>query len=263
MPLICIASPKGGVGKTTLTAGLAFALQRLGRPVTVIDFDVQNTLRLHFAVALGDPRGYVAHAGQPDWQSLALHTPGGIGVLPYGSVSEAQRLRFEAHLADTPGFLKETLRGLLSIPHMVALADTPPGPSPALKALNAIADLRIAVLLADAASASLLPQIEQGLFYAPQGSRSSLPVMYVINQVDRRRRLSADTTEFMCAQLQASLLGLVHRDEALAEALASQLSIYAFDPGSAAAHDLDAIARRLERLLDGPCSRTSDIRLQG
>ncbi|MFB8830810.1 cellulose synthase operon protein YhjQ/BcsQ [Azotobacter sp. CWF10] len=41
----------------------------------------------------------------------------------------------------------------------------------------------------------------------------------------------------------------MHRDEALAEALASQESIFAFDPGSAAAHDLDTIARRLGRLL--------------
>ncbi|MFD2407480.1 cellulose synthase operon protein YhjQ/BcsQ [Azorhizophilus paspali] len=41
----------------------------------------------------------------------------------------------------------------------------------------------------------------------------------------------------------------MHRDEALAEALASQQSIFAFDPGSAAAHDLDTIARRLGELL--------------
>ncbi|MGV6475667.1 cellulose biosynthesis protein BcsQ [Azotobacter vinelandii] len=263
MPLICIASPKGGVGKTTLTAGLAFALQRLGLPVTVIDFDVQNALRLHFAVALGDLRGYVAHAEQSDWRRLALQTSGGIGLLPYGMVGEAQRLRFEALLAETQGFLEEALRGILSIPRMVVLADTPPGPSPALNALNAIADVRIAVLLADAASVSLLPQIEQGFFYVPQATRSPLPVLYIINQVDRRRRLSADTTELMRARLQGSLLGLVHRDEALAEALASQQSIFAFDPSSAAAHDLDTIARRLGRLLGDLEPHASGVRRQG
>lgn len=263
MPLICIASPKGGVGKTTLTAGLAFALQRLGLPVTVIDFDVQNALRLHFAIALGDPRGYVAHAEQPDWQSLVLQTPSGVGVLPYGTVSEAQRLRFEACLTETPALLEKALRGLLSTPQMVVLADTPPGPSPALNALNAIADIRIAVLLADAASASLLPQIEQGLFYSSKGARSPLPVIHIVNQVDRRRRLSADATEFMRTRLRGSLLGLVHRDETLAEALASQQSIFSFDAGSAAAHELDAIARRLGRLLGSLKPRTSEMRRQG
>jgi len=264
MPLICIASPKGGVGKTTLTAGLAFALQRLGYPVSVIDFDVQNALRLHFAIPLGDPRGYVAHAEQHDWQRLALQTPNGIRVLPYGAASTAQRLRFEARLAEAPRMLEEALGGLLAIPNMVVLADTPPGPSPALDALNAIADIRIAVLLADAASASLLPQIEQGFFYPAQGAGSSVPVLYILNQVDRRRRLSADTTEFMCSRLKTSLLGRAHRDEALAEALASQLSIFAFDPGSASAHELDRIARQLGQTIGSLKPRTSSgIRLQG
>ena len=31
MPLICVCSPKGGVGKTTLAANLAWALARAGR----------------------------------------------------------------------------------------------------------------------------------------------------------------------------------------------------------------------------------------
>jgi hypothetical protein len=49
MPLICVCSPKGGVGKTTLTANLAYALARSGSKVLALDFDVQNALRLHFA----------------------------------------------------------------------------------------------------------------------------------------------------------------------------------------------------------------------
>ena len=48
MSLICFASPKGGVGKTTLAANVADAMRRQGRRVLVMDFDPQNTLRLHF-----------------------------------------------------------------------------------------------------------------------------------------------------------------------------------------------------------------------
>lgn len=40
MPLICVCSPKGGVGKTTLTANLAYAFSRAGSKVLAIDFDV-------------------------------------------------------------------------------------------------------------------------------------------------------------------------------------------------------------------------------
>ena len=40
MPLICVCSPKGGVGKTTLAANLAWALARAGSKVLALDFDV-------------------------------------------------------------------------------------------------------------------------------------------------------------------------------------------------------------------------------
>lgn len=48
MPLICVCSPKGGVGKTTLAANLAYSLARTGSKVLALDFDVQNALRLYF-----------------------------------------------------------------------------------------------------------------------------------------------------------------------------------------------------------------------
>lgn len=57
MPLICVCSPKGGVGKTTLAANLAYSLARTGSKVLALDFDVQNALRLHFGVPLSDERG--------------------------------------------------------------------------------------------------------------------------------------------------------------------------------------------------------------
>ena len=60
MPLICVSSPKGGVGKTTLVANLAYALARAGNKVLALDLDVQNSLRLHFGVPFSDERGYVA-----------------------------------------------------------------------------------------------------------------------------------------------------------------------------------------------------------
>ncbi len=59
MCIICIASPKGGVGKTTMAANIAYAIQRLGHRVIVIDFDNQNAVRLHFGMPLSDSSGYV------------------------------------------------------------------------------------------------------------------------------------------------------------------------------------------------------------
>ena len=73
MPLICVCSPKGGVGKTTLAANLAYSLARTGSKVLALDFDVQNALRLHFGVPLSDERGYVAKALElHDWSQCVL-----------------------------------------------------------------------------------------------------------------------------------------------------------------------------------------------
>ena len=96
MPLVCVCSPKGGVGKTTMAANLAHALARGGSKVLAIDFDVQNALRLHFGVPLADGRGFVAKSAESsDWSQSILTTGGNIFVLPYGEVSEEQRVEFE------------------------------------------------------------------------------------------------------------------------------------------------------------------------
>ncbi|MFC3608664.1 cellulose biosynthesis protein BcsQ [Stutzerimonas tarimensis] len=246
MPLICLSSPKGGVGKTTLTANLAFALRRQGMPVTVIDFDVQNTLRLHFGIPLGDPNGFVAHAlDQSNWRHHALAGSEGVGVIPYGRADELQRMRFERRLSEDPGLAARGLQHLLAVPDMVVLADTSPGPSPALKALDRLADIRLVVLMPDAASASLMPQIEQGHFLSLHQ-----PVHYILNQVDRRRRLNQDTTEMFRARLGTSLLGMVRRDEALAESLAMQLPVFASAPACASAHDIGLIGQQIGELIE-------------
>ena len=58
MPIVCFASPKGGVGKTTLAANIAGRLAQTGQRTLVLDLDPQNALRLHFGIPLSDPAGY-------------------------------------------------------------------------------------------------------------------------------------------------------------------------------------------------------------
>jgi cellulose biosynthesis protein BcsQ len=129
MPLICVCSPKGGVGKTTLTANLAYALARSGSKVLALDFDVQNALRLHFGVPLSDERGYVAKSAESsDWSQFVLTAGGNIFVLPYGEASEDQRLVFEERLTNDEHFLIRGLNTLLNYPGLIIVADFPPGP---------------------------------------------------------------------------------------------------------------------------------------
>ncbi|MDJ0024916.1 cellulose biosynthesis protein BcsQ [Pantoea eucrina] len=249
MPLVCVCSPKGGVGKTTMAANLAWSLARAGSKVLAIDFDVQNALRLHFGVPLQDGRGFVARSEeQADWSQSILTTGGNIFVLPYGDVTEEQRERFEHKLASDTHFLRRGLDTVLNYPGLVIVADFPPGPGPALKAMQQLADMHLVVMLADTASVSLLPQIENNrMINQPLNNKHGH--YFVLNQSDNRRNISREVTSFMQQRLGDSLLGVVHRDESVAEANASQQSVYDFSPASAAAFDIELVAKRVANLL--------------
>lgn len=245
MPLICVCSPKGGVGKTTLTANLIYALARTGSKVLALDFDVQNALRLQFGVPVADERGYVAASSESsDWSQSVLSATSNIFVLPYGEVSEPQRLAFEDKLVHDEHFVSRGLNALLNYPGLIIIADFPPGPSPALKALSPLADLHIITLLADSASMAVLPHVENNrLTGASLNQRQG--EYFVINQTDSRRQVSRDIAAFMEERLGNRLLGVIHRDESVIEANASQKSIFDFNPNSAAAFDIEIIAKKI------------------
>jgi cellulose biosynthesis protein BcsQ len=72
---------------------------------------------------------------------------------------------------------------------------------------------------------------------------------FVLNQSDNRRHISRDVTAFMQQRLGDRLLGVINRDESVAEANASQQSIFDFSPASAAAFDIELISKRVAALL--------------
>lgn len=259
MTLICVASPKGGVGKTTLTANIAYTLQRQGFNVTVIDFDSQDALKLHFGIAFNDSQGYVVEAtSKPYWHEMVKTTSSGIDVLAYGHATREERYRFESFLANNPKALYQALKGFYDSQDDVLLIDTPPGHSVALDAVCQLKPLCITVLLADSASLAVLPSIEEGSFYPKSTSRHSY---YVVNQFDLRSELSRDVYTLFKERLGASLLGAVHRDPAVSEAHALQVSVLQHAYISAVVNDLENIANNLVRLM--PDAALMQVRQEG
>ena len=59
MTVIAVISPKGGVGKTTVSANLAVSLAAKGHPVRLVDMDPQNALRLHLGADPSDENGHI------------------------------------------------------------------------------------------------------------------------------------------------------------------------------------------------------------
>ncbi len=56
--VIAIANQKGGVGKTTTTANLGYALSNMGRDVLLIDYDSQASLTNYLNIGLDDEETY-------------------------------------------------------------------------------------------------------------------------------------------------------------------------------------------------------------
>jgi cellulose synthase operon protein YhjQ len=255
MPLICFSSPKGGVGKTSLTANIAHALSRAGRRIALLDLDPQNALRLHFGVPLGDTAGFMTRlAGHGDPLAMLRQTPAGPALLPHGAVDMHQALALGAMLGADPGLLMGPVQRLLADPELILLADTPPGASQAMAAILPAASLVVVVLLADAASTALLPQVESGAFLG-QGTLGSLfasRARFVLNQVDPASRLSVSSAESVAGHLGQRLLGAVLRDPALSEALAYQRLVLDHAPEATATRDIRAISAAIAATIPRP-----------
>jgi len=246
MPLIAFTSPKGGVGKTTLVAQVAAVLARRGHAVLAIDVDPQNALRLHLGRPMREETGFMADLPrrQP-WRQALRQTESGVELLAHGIADHRRALELGAALLAQPELLLGPLREMLADPQQVVLVDTAPGASAALSALGPLADLLVVVLLADAASGSLVPQVAAGrqLGRGTLAARMADRSVVVLNQVDMASPLSGAVMDMAVAALGDRLIGAVCRDERVAEALGDKRLLVDEPPGfGGAAEDIPLVA---------------------
>ncbi len=103
MPVICISSPQGVSGKTTLAANLASAYAYRGNKVLLIDLNVQNALRHYFNLTLVGPHGFVPYIDNTDdWGQFILKVDTNLYLLPYGDVTWKQHLDFQMLIHEKP-----------------------------------------------------------------------------------------------------------------------------------------------------------------
>lgn len=225
MTVLALSGIRGGVGTTSLVAGLGFALQTMGQRVLLLDLCPRDLLRLHCNLPLESVEGWARseRTGEGSWSDALLQVVGELYLLPRGrpetgaptNDSWAQRLqqlqrRFDWVLLDLPP----------EVPG-VTLAAPDLG--------EGIARLR--VIEADAACHAVL-HIE-GAGEAP----------LLINRFDPLSQLQRDLLLLWRERLEGRLVPqVVHRDEAMAGALAwkSPLGYYAGD--SLAAQDVRSLA---------------------
>jgi cellulose synthase operon protein YhjQ len=243
MPLIAFVSPKGGVGKTTLASHVAALLAQRGHRVLAIDLDPQNALRLQFGLPMREEAGFLCDiTRRPPWRQAVMETATGVRVLPHGTVDPLTTLENAHALHAQPELLAGPVREMLADPELIVIADSPPGPNPAMSAILPLADLMVVVLLADAASAAQLPLIAsnrwlgRGRLAARAGERA----VVVLNQVDLDAPLASAVFDGAVETLGPQLLGAVCRDDAVAEALGDKRLLLDARDGPAA-EDMQAL----------------------
>lgn len=249
MNVVSVVSAKGGVGKSTTAANLAVALHQLGHPVLAIDLDPQNGLRYHFSFEAGAGPGLV-HA-QAHLESLIEPTPSGVALISYGQCDESSRLDFERRLAQEPSWLAQRLKQLGLADNAVVVLDTPPGPSVYMTQALTAASFGLVVVLPDAGSYVTLPQMKslfESYCFGREGFRD---YGFVVNQIDQSRVLSRDVVAMLRSSFGDRVVGRIHQDQAISEAMAFGQTVLEYAHNSEGASNIRSCAATVSERLFG------------
>jgi cellulose biosynthesis protein BcsQ len=225
MALILMNSSKGGVGNSFLTAQLALHLAGRGHDVTAIDFTYQDALKMHFGFA---PEQRVPELGCEVSEGLVA-----FGISLKQGHAVARNEEFRERIA--AGALIPTQ------PHAVTIVDVASEDRALIEILGAHCALHVCTLTPTASALATLPKLGEDRPVVAQDR-----MVFVLNQLDDRYRLSRHSTAFLRDILGEQLIARVRRDEAVNEALARFEPISKYAPHSATLPDLALFAAAVE-----------------
>ncbi|CNC70878.1 cellulose synthase [Yersinia frederiksenii] len=233
MPVLALQGIRGGIGTTSVTAALAWALQQLDESVLVIDFSPDNLLRLHFNMHFEQPRGWAkAEIDGEGWQQGAMRYTEKLDFLPFGQLTRAENEQLGALLQQKPRQWQKNLSELqASNTSRWILLDIPAGDSVLTRQALALADLVLILIHADANCHIRLHQQD-----LPAGSH------FLLNQFSAGSRLQQDLHQLWLQSLDKLLPTFIHRDEAMAEALAAKQPLGEYSAQSLAAEEVMTVA---------------------
>ncbi|HHG9961030.1 TPA: cellulose biosynthesis protein BcsQ [Yersinia enterocolitica] len=233
MPVLALQGIRGGIGTTSVIAALAWALQQLDESVLVIDFSPDNLLRLHFNMHFEQSRGWArAEVDGEGWQQGAMRYTEKLDLLPFGQLTQAENEQLSASLQQHPRQWQENLSRLLAnASYRWILLDIPAGDSAFTRQALALADQTLILIHADASCHIRLHQ-------------QNLPASchFLLNQFSASCRLQQDLHQLWLQSLNSLLPIFIHRDEAMAEALAAKQPLGEYSAQSLAAEEMMTLA---------------------
>ncbi|EKG4771631.1 cellulose biosynthesis protein BcsQ [Salmonella enterica subsp. enterica serovar Kentucky] len=232
MAILGLQGVRGGVGTTSLTAALGWALQILGENVLVIDASPDNLLRMSFNVDFVHQGGWARSLldGQ-DWRDAGLRYTSQLDLLPFGQLTAQERENLQAW-QETLGEIGSAIQALkASGRYSWILLDLPYGASPLTGQLVSLCDHTLAIAQVDANCHIRLHQ--QAL---PAGAH------ILINDLRIGSQLQDDLYQVWLQSQRRLLPIVIHRDEAMAECMASKQPLGEYRSDSLAAEEVLTLA---------------------
>ena len=244
--VIAIVSANGGVGKSTVAAGLAKTLRHLGGRVIAIDLDPQNALSSHLGITRPAPGLIQLKEQDADWSAHRLPGFSESECLPFGTGELNDRRLLRQMLLEDADWLNQHLASMNLSENDIVILDTPSGATVySQQALDA-ADLVLVMTVADAASYLALDTMTQWLETSPRRAQRQ---RYVLNQRDDSRAFSRDMGVLFQRRLGANLIGTIHLDHQFNESLAYGRDLLQYAPESIGCQDILSLSAAVHALL--------------
>lgn len=231
MTILGLQGIRGGVGTTSITAALAWSLQLLGESVLVIDACPDNLLRLSFNVDFDHHGGWArAVLDGQDWRDAGMRYTSQLDVLPFGQLATNEWELI--HQQDVLSQLTAILQAAKTQQHYQwVLIDLPHGFSPLARQFVAQCDHVFSIIKPDVNCHIRLHQ--QPL---PAGA------YILINDLRIGSQLQDDLWQVWLQSQRRILPTTIHRDEAMAECLASKQPLGEYRSDSLAAEEMVTLA---------------------
>lgn len=166
------------------------------------------------------------------WQQGAMRYTEKLDFLPFGQLTQTENEQLSASLQQHPRQWQENLSRLLAnASYRWILLDIPAGDSAFTRQALALADQTLILIHADASCHIRLHQ--QNL---PAGCH------FLLNQFSASSRLQQDLHQLWLQSLDSLLPIFIHRDEAMAEALAAKQPLGEYSVQSLAAEEVMTLA---------------------
>lgn len=241
---ISVTSGKGGVGKTTVVANLAYLMARMDMRVLVLDADM-GLANIDLLLGLSPPYTLKDFLdGTRDLREILLEGPWGMRILPAGSgVWELTHLNREQRLS----LMAEI--NALGEEHDVLLIDTAAGVSPNVLHFNAVAEE--VVVLVTPEPTSITDAYALIKLMSMRYKRKHFLVLINETRSEQEARqvfqgLNGVVERFL--QFSLTNLGSLPRDSAVGRSVRSQRALVELFPEARVAQKLRDIALKLRTL---------------